>query len=391
MGGPLLNTYNHLPLTIHSAKGLYLYDDAGNAYLDMQSGYGVNALGHNHDAVMQALKTQSQKHLHISNAFLSAPTEALANQLITHSEFSKVFFANSGTEANEAALKLAKKRGRQISDSKTNVIALNKGFHGRTAGGMALTGKPQYWDVFKPNLPGVYHVDINDSEAFKSKMNDDVCAIFVEVIQGEGGIRPLTREFALTINDMATRHNALIIVDEVQTGLMRTGELFAYQHTPLTPNIITLAKALGGGIPLGAMLVDASLRDVFEPGDHGTTFGGNPLACAMGEAVIQTIVKPSFKSHVNTVSTLLFDHLQALKAQFPDLIDSVRGQGLMIGVVFHEDVQWIKKDALKHGVIVNVTASRVLRLLPPLTLDTPSAKHFINVLKTILERRQKKP
>ncbi len=380
----LLKTYRPFDIDIESGQGSVLKDKAGNTYLDMQSGIGVNALGYNHPAIIHAIETQARRHLHISNVFESDAVKSYASALSDHTGYDKVFFANSGAEANEAALKLARKRGRSVHPDKTTIIAVEKGFHGRTSGSMALTGTPRYKAAFAPGLPGVRHVAFNDADGLSEAFDETVCAVFVEVIQGEAGVRPITNAFAQSIQSHALAHDALVVVDEVQTGLMRTGSMLASDDLPFTPNIITLAKALGGGIPLGAMLVDAMGDGVFEPGDHGSTFGGNPLACASGHALLKTITAPSFQSAVQHKATVLWHGLKQLQSRYPQSIRDIRGRGLMVGVELTYDALPLRCHALDKNLILNVTAGNVIRLLPPLTIEKTEIEWFLNTFESLL-------
>ena len=381
----ILNLYQRLPLEIVKGDGLYLYDAEGKAYLDFYSGIAVNALGQRHPKVMEAINSQLESFLHLSNYFTAPSLVTLAKTLVENSFASKVFFSNSGTEANEAMIKLAKKYGKGKSPSKVNFVALERGFHGRTLGGMTLTGNERNKEIFSPLMPGVRHVPLNDVNALINAVDNDTCGIVFEILQGEAGVKLLTDEFIETIKELATKYDALILVDEVQTGLMRTGKLFAYEHFNLQPDVMTLAKALGGGLPLGAMLVSKRLEGVLQPGDHGSTFGGNPLAAAAGNAIISVIMEERLEENVNKMSGLLFTGLQELKNKFPEFILEIRGLGLMIGVDAGEYAMKIRDEAMKKGVLLNVTNSSVIRLLPALILTEKEVNLFLDTLEKVLE------
>lgn len=381
----ILNLYQRLPLEIVKGDGLYLYDAEGKAYLDFYSGIAVNALGQRHPKVMEAINSQLESFLHLSNYFTAPSLVTLAKTLVENSFASKVFFSNSGTEANEAMIKLAKKYGKGKSPSKVNFVALERGFHGRTLGGMTLTGNERNKEIFSPLMPGVRHVPLNDVNALINAVDNDTCGIVFEILQGEAGVKLLTDEFIETIKELATKYDALILVDEVQTGLMRTGKLFAYEHFNLQPDVMTLAKALGGGLPLGAMLVSKRLEGVLQPGDHGSTFGGNPLAAAAGNAIISVIMEEGLEENVNKMSGLLFTGLQELKNKFPEFILEIRGLGLMIGVDAGEYAMKIRDEAMKKGVLLNVTNSSVIRLLPALILTEKEVNLFLDTLEKVLE------
>lgn len=381
----LLPVYGRLSPEIVRGEGMYLYDKEGKKYLDFYSGIAVNTLGHGHPAVLSALTRQMESYLHLSNYFTSETAVALAKKLVESSFATKVFFANSGTEANEAMIKLSRKYGVRKDPAKHGFVAVSAGFHGRTLGGLSLTGTDKYKTQFGPLLSGISHVPQNDLTALEAAVTDATCGILLEIIQGEGGIRAITPEFAAKVMELASRHDALVLVDEVQTGLMRTGRLFAYEHYDLTPDVLTLAKGLGGGLPLGAMLVGEKVQGVLGRGEHGSTFGGNPLACAAGNAVLDVITAPGFRDHVNAMSELLVAGLGALAARYPDTIGEVRAYGLMIGVEVGDRALAIRDRALDKGLLLNVTAGTVLRLLPALILTEEDIQLFLTLLEATLK------
>lgn len=379
----LLNVYKRLPIEIVRAKGSYLYDRKRRAYLDMFSGIAVSALGHQHKKINQAIQKQVKSHLHLGNYFVSPSVVSLAKKLVDHTFASKVFFSNSGAEAVETAIKIAKKYGQQIDSDKYEIISLNRSYHGRTIGAISLTAQDRYQDSFRPLLTGVKHIEKNDHEALKQAVSNRTCAIFLEVIQGEGGIRMLDDSYLELIGELAKKHQFLIVLDEVQTGLMRTGKLFAYQYTNLIPDILTTAKALGGGLPLGATLVSHTVEGVLKPGDHGSTFGGNPLSCALGDVVLEEILKTDFQKELLEKSSYFWELLQELKTEFPQIIREVRGKGLMIGVdvdTFATDIQLLMRERF---ILIDIT-NDVLRLLPPLTITFAQLDYFTSQLKTVL-------
>ncbi len=379
----ILNTYKRMPLTIKKAKGSYLYDDKGNKYLDMFSGIAVSSLGHLHPKVIQAMKKQMKKNLHLSNYFISKPLVSLAEGLVNHSFASKVFFTNSGAEAIEASIKLVRKYGKTISPDKFKIITLSESFHGRTMGGLSLTAQPKYQESFLPLLPGVIYVERNNINELKNAVKEDVCAVFIEMIQGESGVQVLSKEFVDELIRLSKEHKVLIVADEIQTGLLRTGKLFAYEHTNLIPDVLTLAKSLGGGLPLGAMLVSKSLENVLKAGDHGTTFGGNPLAAASGLATFEILSNPKMILEVQEKSSYLFEELNKLKLKY-EIIKEIRGKGLMIGLEVGKYADQIKSEALNKHVLLNVTNQTVIRLLPPLNMTYKDLKVFLDVIESIL-------
>ena len=380
----ILNTYKRLPLTITKAKGSYLYDRSGKKYLDMYAGIAVSSLGHSHKVILRAIKKQMKKHLHLSNYFVSEPVVTLAQSLVEHAFPSQVFFTNSGTEAIEASIKLVRKWGKAIDPEKQEMVALHESFHGRTMGGLSLTGQPKYQHAFAPLLSGIKHIERNNIHALRSAVSDKTCALYLEMIQGESGIEPLHFEYIEEVIKLAQRYNFLVVADEIQTGLMRTGKLFAYQHTRLIPDILTLAKSLGGGIPLGAMLVGSHLKDVLKPGDHGSTFGGNPLACAMGLASFHVLSSKDMTQKVEHASEYLFNELKVLQSKY-DVILDIRGKGLMIGIDLGKHAQLIQAEALKRGILLNLTHQTVIRLLPPLNIKEKELALFLEVFEDILK------
>lgn len=381
----ILPVYGRLHPEIVRGEGMYLYDATGKKYLDFYSGIAVNTLGHGHPKIMAALSKQMGAYLHLSNYFTSETSVRLAKRLVEASFASKVYFANSGTEANEAMIKLARKYGVAKNPAKHDFVAIDGGFHGRTLGGLSMTGNLKYKTQFGPLLTGVTHIPQNDLDALEAAVTDATCGIILEIIQGEGGVRAITPEFAEKIKELARRHDALILVDEVQTGLMRTGKLFAYEHYDLTPDVVTLAKGLGGGLPLGAMLVGATVADTLLKGEHGSTFGGNPMACAAGDAVLEVITQPDFAEQVHQMSNLLVTGLRTLSGKYPDKIGEVRSYGLMIGVDVGEKALELRDVAQGKGLLLNITAGTVLRLLPALILTQGDVELFLELLGASLE------
>lgn len=378
----LLEVYKRIPLKIAKGKKDLLIDDNGKQYLDMFSGVAVNALGYQNRLINKAIKKQIKKHLHISNYFVNDEVIKLANSLIEKTKLSKVFFTNSGTEANEAAIKLARKFGKSICEDKIEIISLNASFHGRTIGGLSLTGQPHKKQSFEPLMDKVIHIPRNDIYELRNKVSDKTCAIFIELIQGESGVNLLSKTFINEIMTLSHQYNFLIVIDEIQTGLMRTGTLFAYEQFDVVPDIVTIAKALGGGLPLGAMMVNEKLSKVLNVGDHGSTFGGNPVSCAAGNACFKQLLKLS--AEVNDKGKILLDELYRLKAKYPHIIKDVRGLGLMLGVDVGEYANSIFDEALKARILLNITNKRVIRLLPPLSITKKHLYQFIKTFESIL-------
>ncbi len=379
----ILNTYNRLDLIIERGEGSYLYDSNGEKYLDMYSGISVNNLGHDKE-IASRIAMQASKYIHLSNYFVSESTINLAKLLVENTFASKVFFTNSGAEANEAAIKLCRKYGKKLSEEKYQILSAYNSFHGRTCGGLTLTGQDKYQNDFKPLISGVDYFRYNDIESLNEKVSDNTCAVFLEIIQGEGGIVEISQEFIDNLNELSKRHNFLIVIDEIQTGIGRTGDVFAYEKYGFTPHVVTLAKSLGGGIPLGAMLVCKDLEGIFEPGDHGTTFGGNPVACAAGEYVVNEVINTNLCNDVKEKGNYLLSKLQKIKEKYPNIIRELRGRGLMIGIEAGEYAGIIKETALNKKLLLNVTNKTIIRLLPPLNIKMHELDEFIRLFEEIL-------
>lgn len=381
----ILKTYQRSPLIIDHAQGSYLVDVEGRRYLDMASGIAVNALGYGNADIIEAVTAQMNRYMHVSNMFVSPSVVSLAQALKANSFASKVFFSNSGTEANEAALKLCRKWGKEHPRKKHQVVALRDSFHGRSYGGMSLTGKESYRKPFEPMLEGISHIAPNDIKALKNAVSDETCAIFLEMVQGEGGVLPLTQAFVEEVAKLSQAHDILVVVDEIQTGIGRTGTFFAFEQYPVLPDIITTAKALGGGLPLGAMLVNDKLEGVLKRGDHGSTFGGNPVACAAGKALVDVVSEPIFLKNVQEKGRYLEEGLVQLQKKYPNIVLSVRGLGLMLGIDVGPHAEAVKAHAFHAGVILNVTSQTVIRLLPPLNIGYVEIDAFVLVLEDAIK------
>ena len=370
----LLNTYERNPILFVSGQGVHLRDENGNDYLDLLSGIGVCGLGYAHPAVEEAIAKQSKRLIHTSNLFFHEHTAELALRLTEISGLDRVFFTNSGTEAWEAALKLARANaGRLRAQGEmigTRFLALDHSFHGRTMGSVATTAKEKYREPFKPVMPGVDFVRFNDVTDLRAKFSSEVCAICIEPIQGEGGIHPVTQEFFAAARQLCDSTGALLIADEIQSGMGRTGKWFAYQHYGILPDVTTLAKPIANGIPMGAMLCTNAAAESITPGMHGTTFGGNPLACAVAIAVIDAIKRDNILGHINEVGSYFHDQLTQL-AKRHDCITEVRGKGLMLGIEINSAdlAQRVAAQMMDRRIIINRTSETVLRLLPPFLLE----------------------
>ncbi len=385
----LVQTYERNPLLFVSGEGVHLRDEHGNAYLDLLSGIGVCALGYNHPVITRAIAEQSQQLVHTSNLFYHRGTTELAMRLAEMTGLDRVFLCNSGTEAWEASLKLARAHALRLrAEGKTlgtKFLALEHSFHGRTMGSVATTHKLKYREPFAPVMPDVEFVAFNDVAALRAAFSTDVCAIVIEPIQGEGGINPVAQEFLAAARDLCDSTGALLIFDEIQSGMGRTGRWCAYQHYGIQPDVTTLAKPLAGGIPIGAMVCTEEAARAFTPGMHGTTFGGNPLACAVAVAVIDEIEQSHLLDHVTTTGDYFRTRLRELQAKHLSIID-VRGFGLMIGVEFNSDAlaKTILAGMMERRILLNRTHETVLRFLPPFLITREHVDQTIAALSELL-------
>ncbi len=384
----LLPTYERNPLLFERGEGVYLIDENGDRYLDLLSGIGVNALGYGNAAIEDAIVRQSKALIHTSNLFFHEGQAELALRLTERTGMDRVFFANTGTEAWEAAMKLARahagvlrSEGRSIG---TKFLALEQSFHGRTYGSVSTTYKAKYREPFGPVVPGVEFVRFNDVADLRAKFSHEICAILVESIQGEGGIRPLSHEFFAAAQELVRSTGALLVVDEIQAGMGRTGKWCGYQHYDIRPDITTLAKPLAGGIPLGAVLCTEEVARAIHPGMHGTTFGGGPLACAVAIAVIDTIGREGLLEHVTEVGDYFQNKLRGLAKQHDAIVD-IRGKGLMVAAEL-DSAELGKRtvaEMLKRHILINCTSDTVLRFLPPYILQKEHVDEAIAALDEI--------
>jgi acetylornithine/N-succinyldiaminopimelate aminotransferase len=389
----LLATYDRYPVLLHKGSGVYVYDHKGRRYLDFLSGIGVNALGYAHPAITRTIAREARLLVHTSNLFYNEYQGKLAAVLSKITGLDRAFFTNSGTEAWEAAMKVArayaKANAPEDSTPKWRFLALEHSFHGRTFGSVSTTHKEKYRQPFEPVVPGVEFVKFNDLADLEKKFDATVCAIGFEFVQGEGGIRPVSREFAQKARELATKHNALLIADEIQSGLGRTGKWFGYQHYGIKPDMVTLAKPLAGGLPLGALLVTENVAGCIHPGMHGTTFGGGPLACAVALQVINVLERQKLLKHAQQTGEYLVTKLRQMQHNNP-AIKEVRGMGLMIGLDL-ESAELAKstfQHLLDHGVITNRTDETVIRMLPPLIIKKKHADEVLNLIGQALGKKE---
>jgi acetylornithine aminotransferase/acetylornithine/N-succinyldiaminopimelate aminotransferase len=389
----LLNTYERNPYLFTGGKGVYLHDENGDEYLDLLSGIGCSALGYGHPALEAAIIEQTKKLLHTSNLFFHEHTAELALRLTEISGLDRVYLCNSGTEAWEAAMKLARAHALMLREEGRNLgtkfIALEHSFHGRTMGSVSTTHKSKYREPFAPLIPTVDFVAFNDVAALREAFSSGVCAILVETIQGEGGIHPVSREFFAAARELCDSTGALLIADEIQCGVGRTGKWFAYQHYNILPDVTTLAKPIAGGVPMGAMLCTEEAAKAFHPGMHGTTFGGNPLACAAAIAVLDTIKRDAILQNVTETGKYFIECLNTLAASQPT-IKAVRGLGLMIGVELHDATLAgdIARELMERRIIINRTSDTVLRFLPPYILEKRQVDIAIDALNELLSKHE---
>jgi len=379
-GQYVMNTYRRFPLVLVRGAGVRVWDSDGREYLDMAGGIAVCSLGHAHPKVTAAIQEQAAKLLHVSNLYHIEPQIRFARMLVEHSFADKVFFCNSGAEANEAALKLARLH---TPKEKYKYITAEGSFHGRTFATVTATAQPKYHEGFLPLLPGFIYVPFNDVKALEKAFTDEVAGVLVEPIQGEGGINVATPEYLRAIRGLCDRHGAVMILDEVQTGIGRTGKWFAYQHYDVEPDVITMAKALGGGVAIGAMMAKPEVAACLVPGKHASTFGGNSLACAAGIAVIETIEQDHLLEHAAKLGAYTQQKLLGLKAKHP-VIDSVRGIGLMIGVQLTAPGAQIVQRCLDKGLRINCTHDTVLRFMPPMIATQEQIDQAVSILDGVM-------
>lgn len=371
-------TYNRLPVVMERGEGYYLYDQEGKKYLDFTAGIGVNALGYKHAQWVSATQNQLGQLQHISNLYYTGPAAEVAQKLCVQSGMDHMLFVNSGAESNEVAIKVARKYGHQTAPDKHKILTLKNSFHGRTIATLSATGQEAFHQHFGPFSEGFNHIETNDISDLHDKVTADVCAIMIEIVQGEGGVIPLNAAFIEEIASVCEQKDILLIVDEVQTGMGRTGKLFAYEHYDIKPDIVTCAKGLGNGLPIGGALLGQKVKDVLNPGDHGSTFGGNPVAAAGAKVVLDTLTE-EFLNTVENNSVYLKEKLKAL-----DDVEQVTGLGLMIGVAFkNSSAKEVMLKAKEEGVLF-LTAKDKLRLLPPLIMDKAGIDLAVACLENIL-------
>ncbi|WP_158735697.1 aspartate aminotransferase family protein [Alteribacillus sp. YIM 98480] len=388
----MMPTYNRLPITVAKGEGNYIIDENGKEYLDLFTGLAVNILGHSHPYLMKKLEEQSRQFLHVSNFFLNKPAITLAHRLIEHSVQGKVYFGNSGAEATEAAVKLIHKWTASQEETRQGIVVLKNSFHGRTLGVIRLTRQPGIYQDYPAADYPVYETEAENLIALEEVLKEKKpAALLMEPVLGSGGIMPLSNTFLQEAEKLCRQYNVLLCMDEIQTGMGRTGTLFAYQHAGVEPDIILFAKGIGGGLPLGGLIAKTGLDELFQPGDHGTTFGPSPLSAALGNAVLDVLMEQNGLEHGRENAEYLLNQLEDLQVRSDNKIKEIRGAGMMLGVLLDasgEEVKYLQQQLLKRGFMVNITQGTIIRLLPPLTLKKEETDAFILALEEELAARR---
>jgi predicted acetylornithine/succinylornithine family transaminase len=381
----IAHTYNRYPLLLVRGKGTRVWDLDGKEYLDFFAGLAVCNLGHCHPKVVKAIQDQAEKLIHVSNLYYIEPQIQLASLLCKHSFAGKVFFCNSGAEANEGALKLARKYAKEkIGEDRYEVITMENSFHGRTLATLTATAQKKYHKGYGPLMPGFKYVPFNDLKAVREAIGPKACAVLLEPIQGEGGVNIPSEGYLKGLREICDEKGILLILDEVQVGMGRTGKLFAYEHEDMKPDLLTVAKSLAGGVPIGALLIRDEIAKSFEPGDHASTFGGNPLATAAGVAALSAILEEGMLDHCQRVGEYFLSRLEEIKKKFP-FVQEVRGRGLILGMELKIEGAEIVKKMMKKGFLINCTAGNVLRFLPPLIVTEEEVDRMISALEEVFK------
>ena len=381
-----LPVFNRYKIVLDHGEGAYLYDINGKKYIDFLAGIAVNVLGHGCKRLVDAISNQAAKVIHVSNLYYTEAQANAAAKLVNLSGLDRVFFANSGAEANEGAIKIARKFAKSFSSDKTQIITAWDSFHGRTLATLTATGQPKYHKGFEPLPAGFDYVHYNDIDELAEKISDKTCAVMLETIQGEGGVYTPKDDYLQKVRELCDKNNALLILDEIQAGIGRSGKFFAYEKYGIKPDIVTLAKGLAGGVPIGAFICTEKVANALHPGDHGTTFGGNPLACAAANVVLDTIHDEKFLSHVEEVGNYFKNKLIDLQKKYPEQISEVRGEGLILGVQLSNPKKSgveIVNECMKRGAIINCTVGTVLRFIPPLIITNEQVDEVVKILDEV--------
>ena len=381
-----LPVFNRYQIVLDHGEGAYAWDVNGKKYIDFLGGIAVNVLGHGYKPLVEAISTQAGKLIHCSNLYYTQPQADAAAKLVKLSGLDKAFFGNSGAEANEGAIKIARKYAHQIDPEKSQIITAWDSFHGRTIATLTATGQKHYHEGVGPLPAGFDYVHYNDIAELESMMSEKTAAVMLETIQGEGGVYTPKGDYLKQVRALCDKYHALLIFDEIQAGIGRSGTFFAYETYDVKPDIVTLAKGLAGGVPIGAFIVTDAVASAFKPGDHGTTFGGNPLACAAANVVLDTVPKADFLQHVRTVGAYFKQKLELLQQKYPSLIVDVRGEGLILGAELSsaEHGRDIVNACLAKGAIINCTAGKVLRFIPPLIITQEQVDEVTGIMDGVL-------
>ena len=383
----IMNTYKRLPLFIVKGRGNRIYDSEGREYLDFINGLAVNNLGHCNPRITVAFQKQAQRLVHTSNLFYTEPQVRLAKLLVENSFADKVFFCNSGAEANEAAIKLIRKYFKEKGEGRYEIITAYNSFHGRTMATITATGQERFHKGYEPLLPGFTYVPYNDITSMEKAITDKTAAVMVEPIQGEGGVNIPDKNYLNQLRRICDSNGILLVLDEVQTGIGRTGKLFAYQHSDIKPDIMTLAKGLGNGLPIGAMLAVDEVAQAFTPGSHASTFGGTPLVCSAAIEVLKTLTEDEIiLDNCVRMGKYIMEELRGLREKYPHIIKDVRGKGLMIGMELNIKGEEVVQECIKKGIVINCTMERVLRFLPSLDIDRLDIDTLINTLSEVFSK-----
>lgn len=382
----VMNTYKRFPLVLRKGRGVDVEDTDGRLYLDFIGGIATNVLGHCHPKVVVAVQKQAQRLIHVSNLFHNEPQIELAKLLVLNSFADRVFFCNSGTEANEAAIKLARKYSiEHFGPARTQIITAERSFHGRTLGSLSATGQEKLKLNFGPMPGNIVHVPFDNTDAIERAITKDTCAVMIEPILGESGVIVPSEDYLNRVREICNRHELLLILDEIQTGFGRTGKLFAYEHSEVVPDIMTLAKGLGAGVPIGAMLATERVAASFVPGDHGSTFGGNPLACAAAVATLETLLEDGILlEQCERLGAYLMNSLEGLKKKYPLLVREIRGRGLLVGMELERECAPYVKVSYELGLLINCTSLNVLRFMPPLIVEQKDIDRAVAIVDEVL-------
>ena len=383
-----LPVFQRCKIVLDHGDGVYVYDKNGKKYIDFLGGIAVNVLGHNYAPLVKAVADQAGRMIHCSNLYYTEPQATAVARLVELSGLDRAFFANSGAEANEGAIKVARKYAHQIDPEKSEIITAWDSFHGRTLATLTATGQPKYQAGYEPLPGGFKYVHYNDPVELERMISDKTCAVMLETVQGEGGVYPPKEDYLAKVRELCDSCGALLILDEIQSGIGRTGKFFAYENYGVRPDIVTLAKGLAGGVPIGAFVVAEKAASVMRPGDHGTTFGGNPLACAAAGVVMGEVPQEEFLRRVKEVGDYFKKELEKLGAEHSDLVKEVRGIGLMLGMELVKPGRDIVDDCLERGAIINCTAGNVLRFVPPLIVTKAQVDEVIAILDDALSRNE---